>query len=388
MINFDYQNGTRLVFGKGVETGIGELTKEYGTKVLLHYGSGSIKKYGLYDTIIASLNEAGVSFVELGGVIANPSLELVQEGIKRCKEEGVDLILAVGGGSVIDSAKAIALGVYYDGDVWDFFVNGVTPKKALPVGTVLTIPAAGSESSIATVVTNYEQKLKRGFRHNLIRPVFAVMNPEITYTLPAHQTAVGAIDMIGHVIERYFTNTPHVELTDRLCESVMRTVIDHAPVVLDDPTNYASRAEIMLAGALAHNGWLGVGREEDWASHIMEYEITQVSGIAHAHGLAILYPAWMRYVYKQDVDRFARFAQVLFDIPEEDDKETMALAGIDALEAFYHALGITTRLSQVGIDESQIEAMADSCTNGGTRILGNFVKLTRDDVIAIYRSAL
>lgn len=387
MLNFTYENSTKMVFGKDVELEVGKYVKQYGKKILFHYGSSSIKRYGLYKRIVSSLQDAEVDFVELGGVIANPSLELVHEGIRLCQEHHVDFILAVGGGSVIDSAKAIALGVHYSGDVWDFFVQPVVPQKALPVGAVLTIPAAGSESSIATVVTNYKEGLKRVFRHPITRPVFAIMNPEITYTLPPYQTAIGAIDMIGHVIERYFTNTTHVDLTDRMCEGLMRTVVKLAPVVLNDPTNYDARAEIMLAGALAHNGSLGIGREEDWACHTMEYEVTQESGIAHGHGLAILYPAWMRYVYPHDVARFAMFAKHVFDV-EDDKDDVMAVKGIEALEAFYHSLGVKTSLLEAGITESMLSPMADKVTKNGSISIGFFVKLNRNDVLKIYENAL
>ena len=388
MINFEYQNHTKMIFGKKTEINVGHYVKEYGTKVLFHYGSNSIKTFGLYERIVKSLQDASIEFVELGGVIANPSLDVVREGIELCRAEDVDFILAVGGGSVIDSAKAIAVGVFYDGDVWDFFTNPPAPKKALPIGTVLTIPAAGSESSIATIITNYQAGLKRGFRHSIVRPLFAIMNPEITYTLPAYQTAVGAIDMIGHVIERYFTNTTHVDLIDRMCEGLMRTVVELAPVVLKDPTNYDARAEIMLAGALAHNGSLGIGRLEDWACHNMEYEVTQVSGIAHGHGLAILYPAWMRYVYKHDLSRFALFAHKVFDIPQTDDLEQMAMQGINSLEAFYHTLGVPTHLKDIGIDETMVHGMANKVTNDGKRTIGSFVVLNKKDVICIYEDAL
>lgn len=388
MINFTYQNPTKIVFGKHTEEQVGELTKEHGRKVLLHYGARSIKKYGLYDTIINRLEAANVEYVELGGVIANPSLELVYEGIELCKNEHVDFILAVGGGSVIDSAKAIAMGVYYPHDVWDFYVKGVIPKKALPIGTVLTIPAAGSESSIATVITNYKAGLKRACRFDILRPVFAIMNPEITMTLPPYQTASGVIDMMGHVIERYFTNTTHVDLIDRMSEGLIRTVIEQGRIVMKDPQNYDARAEIMLAGALAHNGSLGVGREEDWACHNMEYEITQVSGISHGHGLAILYPVWMRYVMKHDMKRFAMFANKVFDVPYTDVIEDMAETGIHLLEVFYHEMGMKTRLKEVGITKDQLPQMADLVSKNGTITIGNFVRLDRSDIITIYTNAL
>jgi alcohol dehydrogenase YqhD (iron-dependent ADH family) len=280
------------------------------------------------------------------------------------------------------------MGARYEGDAWDFFVQGTVPKEALPIGVVLTIAAAGSESSNATVITNYEQGLKRSCRHEILRPVFAVMNPAVTLSLPAYQSAVGAIDMIGHVIERYFTNTTHVDLIDRMSEGLIRTVIEQARIVKDDPDNVDARAEIMLAGAIAHNGSLGMGREEDWACHVMEYEITQTCGVAHGHGLAMLYPAWMRYVVDQDVTRFARFAHEVFGVPYHEDPRVTAFAGINSLEDFYHELGIDTRMSSEGITEADIEPMADSCTNQGTRILGNFVKLDKEDVIRIYQAAL
>lgn len=388
MEQFTYQNQTKLVFGQGVETQVGTLCNAYGTKVLLHYGTGSIKQNGLYDAIVQSLQDANVAYIELGGVVPNPSMMLVYEGIELCRNENIDLILAVGGGSVIDSAKAIAMGVPYDGDAWDFFVKGTVPSTALPIGTVLTIPASGSESSIATVVTNYELGLKRVCKHDVIRPVFAVLNPEVTFSLPAYQSAVGAIDIISHVIERYFTNTTHVELMDRMSEGLIRTVIHEAKVIANDPLNLDARAEIMLAGAIAHNGLLGVGRVEDWACHAMEYEITHTSGVAHGHGLATLFPAWMRYVYRHDLPRFATFANKVFDIPYQDDLDTMALDGIAALEGFYHCLGITTKMSEVGITKDDIIPMADSCTNCGTKTIGNFVTLDRDDVINIYTNAL
>jgi alcohol dehydrogenase YqhD (iron-dependent ADH family) len=387
MENFIYQNPTKIIFGKGTEQELGSQIKLFGSKVLLHYGSGSIKKNGLYQKVIEQLQEHNISFVELGGVIPNPSVDLVKEGIALCKKEHVDFVLAVGGGSVIDSAKAIAIGYYYNGDVWDFFVKGVVPKQALPIGVVLTIPAAGSESSNAIVITNYQSALKRSCRHEIVRPKFAILNPEVTYTLPAYQSAVGAIDMIGHVIERYFTNTPSVDLIDRMSEGLMKTVVKEIKQVMKNPFDYDARAQIMLASTLAHNGSLGIGKEEDWACHFMEYEVTQRTSIAHGHGLAILYPAWMRYVYEHDVKRFANFGQYVFDIPYSDNTKQMAIQAIDALKAFYHELGITTKLREIGVLEEDLLKMAISCTNNGTKILGHFVPLNKSDVLNIYKLA-
>lgn len=388
MENFTYFNQTKILFGKDTQKQVSAMTKKYGTKVLLHYGSGSIKKYGLYDQIINDLQTSQIDYIELGGVIPNPSLELVQQGISLCKQEDIDFILAVGGGSVIDSAKAIAAGVLYEGDVWDFFVKGIGPTKALPIGVVLTIPAAGSESSIATVITNYEKGLKRVFRNEVIRPVFAILNPEITFTVSPYQTAVGAIDMMAHIIERYFTNTKHVALTSALCEATMRTIVEQAPIALANPNDYAARAELMLAGMIAHNGSLGIGREEDWACHAMEYEITQQSGVAHGAGLAILIPSWMKYVYKQNVQLFATFASTVFGCDEPLPLEEQALLGIHRLEQFYQSLGITRTLRDVGISEQDIDSMANMVTKNGTITIGHFVTLHKKDVIKIYMNAL
>jgi alcohol dehydrogenase YqhD (iron-dependent ADH family) len=388
MKNFEYDNKTKIVFGKGTENQVGELTKLYGKKVLLHYGSASIKKYGLYDKVVASLQKEGVSFVELGGVVANPRLSKVYEGVELCKKENVDFILAVGGGSVIDSAKAISLGAKYDGDVWDFFSGYKKPESVLPIGVVLTIPAAGSESSTGTVITKEEGLLKRSAGDITLRPVFSILNPELTFTLPNYQTACGATDMIGHVIERYFTNEQHVELTDRLCESVIRTVLNNAPKALLNNNDYHARAEIMWSGALAHNGLVGTGREDDWASHVIEHELSAIYDIAHGAGLAIIYPAWMKYVYKHDLNRFAMFAHKVFDIKMTDDLEDMALKGIAALEQFYVSIGMPVRMTQANMDETNIELMANKATNNGGFEIGNFVKLNKDDVINIYKLAL
>jgi hypothetical protein len=389
MINFTYDNKTTMIFGKGMENSVGEYVKQYGTKVLFHYGSGSIKKFGLYDKIIYSLKKENIDFVELGGVVANPRLNLVREGVELVRKEKVDFILAVGGGSVIDSGKAIALGAGYSGDVWDFYSKGIRPKKVLPVGVVLTIPAAGSESSTATVITKEDGGLKRGYGDISLRPKFAILNPEITYTLPNYQTACGAVDMIGHVIERYFTNTKNVELTDRLCEGVIRTVMSNSHIVLQDNNDYDARAEIMWSGALAHNGLLGTGRVEDWASHNLEHELSGVYDIAHGAGLAIIYPAWMKFVYKNDVARFAMFANKIFDIEiNENDLEETALLGIQALEDYYKSLDMPTRLSDASITDEHIELMASKITLENTRSCGNFVQLSHEDIISIYKLAI
>ena len=388
MNNFVFDNKTRIIFGEGTENEVGKYVALHGKKVLFHYGRNSIKKYGLYDKVVNSLKEAGVDYVELGGVQANPRLKLVYEGVELCKKENVDFILAVGGGSVIDSAKAIALGHHYDGDVWDFFMKGIRPEKALPVGCVLTIPAAGSESSIYTVITKEEGQIKKGYGDMSLQPVFSILNPELTYTLPNYQTSCGVVDMLGHVFERYFTNTKNVELTDRLCESVMKTVVNNAPIALEDNNNYAARAEIMWAGALAHNGLVGTGRAEDWASHALEHQLSALYDIAHGAGLAIIYPAWMKYVYKHDPARFAQFANRIFDIEiNHDDLEETALKGIHALEDFYKQIQMPYRLSHIDKGEDDIEEMVEKVATFYSGV-GNFVKLQKEDIRNIYKLAL
>jgi len=389
MLNFEYDNKTKIIFGKNTEVEVGNYTKLHGKKVLLHYGRNSIKKYGLYNSVIASLKENNIEFVELGGVQANPRIALAKEGIELSKKENVDFILAVGGGSVIDSAKAIALGHYYEGDAWEhFFIQGNQPTKVLPVGVVLTLPAAGSESSVVTVMTKKDGEIKKGYHHDSLRPVFAILNPELTYTLPNYQTSCGVVDIIAHVFERYFSNTENVELTDRLCEGIMTTVIKNGPIALENNEDYASRAEIMWAGALAHNGILGTGRVEDWASHAIEHQLSAIFDLAHGAGLAIIFPAWMKYVYRHDLPRFTMFANKVFGVEvNESNLEETSLKGIEMLEEFYKSLDMPIRMSEVGINEDSIEIMASKTTQF-TQQIGNFVKLNKQDIINIYKLAL
>ncbi len=384
MENFTFQNPTRIIFGKGAECQVGKETAQYGKKVLLHYGGGSIKKSGLYQRVAASLNEAGIQFLELSGVKPNPRLSLVHDGIKLCRGEGVQLILAVGGGSVIDSAKAIAMGVPYQGDVWEIFTGKATLKEALPVGTILTIPAAGSEASTASVITNEDGWYKRGFNSELIYPKFSILNPELAFTLPQYQVACGISDIMAHVMERYFTNTPNVELMDRLCESTLKTVINNAPLVLEETNNYNAWAEIMWAGTVAHNNLLNTGRTGDWGSHDIEHELSGIYDVAHGAGLAVIFPAWMRYVYQHDLNRFAQYAVRVWNVePSFRSLERTALEGIRQLENFYHAIGLVTSLKGIGIDDCRLEEMADKCTNSGRSTVGNFVKLGKTDVLEI-----
>jgi hypothetical protein len=385
MENFTYQCQTKIIFGKGTENQTGDETKRFGKRVLFHYGTGSIKKSGLYDKVVNSLKNEGVNFIELSGVVPNPRLSLVNKGIEICRKNDIDFILAVGGGSVIDSAKAIAIGVYYKGDVWDFFSKGIPIQKALPVGVVLTLPASGSEASTATVITNENEHRKLAALSNLLRPKFAIMNPELTFTLSKFQTSCGVADMMAHVIERYFTNTPHVDLTDKLCEATLRSIIKNARLVMKNPSNYDYRAEIMWAGTIAHQGILGTGREEDWASHDIEHVLSALYDVAHGAGLAVVISAWMKYVYKHDVKRFVRFAKEVWGISSGADEE-IALKGIDHTKNFFKEICLPTTLKELGIDDKQLKEMAKQCVEQGK--VGNFVELDANNVLKIYELAL
>jgi alcohol dehydrogenase YqhD (iron-dependent ADH family) len=388
MVNFDYQNPTRIIFGKGAENDVGKYAASFGKKVLLHYGGGSIKKTGLYDKVTASLKAAGLEVRELPGVKPNPRLSLVREGIKICREENIDLILAVGGGSVIDSAKAIGTGTVYDGDVWDFYSGKAEPKASKPVAVVLTIPAAGSESSPGTVITNEDGGYKRAYNSNHSFPAFSILNPELAFTLPEYQIACGTADIFAHMIERYFTNAKNVDLTDKLLEGAMRNIIQHAPRLLDNSNDYDTWAEVMWTGTVAHNNMLDTGRIGDWASHDIEHELSGMFDLAHGAGLAIIIPGWMKYVYKHDLNRFVQFAaQVWFVEPDYNNPERTALEGIYRLEAHFKRMGMAVRLSEVDITRDSFEEMADKATSGDTKTLGNFVKLDKKAILEIFKNA-
>lgn len=387
MENFVFQSPTKIIFGKRVETEVGQEVKKYANRVLLHYGGGSIKKYGLYQKVIKSLKDAHVDVVELSGVKPNPRLSLVKQGIKICKEQDIEFILAVGGGSVIDSAKAISAGVFYDGDVWDFYTGKSQVTQALPVGVVLTIPAAGSEASKGSVITNQDGGYKRSVNCDLLRPKFAIMNPELTFTLPKHQTIYGISDIMAHIMERYFTNVESVDLTDKLCEATLRAVINNAQSVLKNPRDYNARAEIMWASTIAHNDLLSTGRVGDWASHAMQHELGGIYDVAHGAGLSVVFPAWMKYVYRNNLNRFAQFAVKVWGVePDFNDLEKVSLMGIKRTEEFFDKIGLPTRLKDLGIGEDRLEEMAEKCTQAGP--IGNFKKLYKQDVINIYKLAL
>ncbi|MCF7866464.1 iron-containing alcohol dehydrogenase [Candidatus Woesearchaeota archaeon] len=386
MENFIFQNRTKIIFGKNTEKTVGlELTNFKAKKILIHYGSERIKTTGLFDTIIKSIKEENINFVELGGVVANPRLSKVKEGIELAKKENVNFILAVGGGSVIDSAKAIAAGAKYDGDVWDFYEYKELPTKAIPIGTILTIPAAGSEASAATVITNEETKRKKAFGHPCIVPMFSILNPELTMTLPDYQTACGAADMLAHVFERYFVSAKEVDVTDNLCLAHMNSIIKKVKQVLKEPKNYEYRAELMLAGYIAHNGWLNVGRTNgDWASHMIEHELSAEYDLAHGAGLSIIFPAWMKYVYTENIEKFELFGKEVFGI--EKKGEEAALEAINKLEEFYKEIELPIKMSEAKITNPNIQTMTENAIGDGE--LGNFKILKRKDVEDIYKLSL
>lgn len=388
MENFIFNNPTKIIFGRSTHKDIGKEVKKYSNRILFHYGMGSIKKSGLYEEIMASLKNEGIEIFELGGARPNPGLKLTIEGSRICRKNNIDFVLAVGGGSVIDSAKAIALNVPYEGEsMWDFLTGKAKPVSALPIGVVLTIPAAGSESSDVTVITNEEGMIKRGYHHELIRPVFAMLDPEITFTLPDKQLSSGVADMMSHVMERYFTNTQHVDLTDRLCEATLKTVIENAPLALEDPKDYNPRAELMWTGNLAHNGLLNTGRIGDWGSHKIAHELSTFCGIPHGEAIAIIFPAWMKYVYKKDIEMFYKFAVRVFDVdPCFGTRENIALKGIERLISFFKSLNIPTSLKDIGIGEEGFKEMAGKTMLFGP--IGGYMELNKQDVLNIYKLAL
>lgn len=392
MLNFDYQNRTRIIFGKDEHKNIGKLIKPYANKVLFHFGGQNIKKSGVYEDVINSLLESQIDFVELGGVKPNPRLSLVNEGIELCRKEKVDFILAVGGGSVIDSAKAIAIGVPYSGDVWDFYCKDIEIKEAIPVSTILTIPAAGSESSTGTVITNEEKQLKLSCGCELLRPLLSIINPELYFTLPKNQIANGISDMMSHIMERYFTNTSNTDLIDGLCESTLKTIMRNGSIIINDNKNYDAWAEIALSGNIAHNGLLGLGREQDWASHKIEHELSAIYDVAHGAGLSVVTPAWMKYVYKENMPMFEQFAVNVMGVEKEcKSQEEIINEGIEKLKSFYKKLELPTSLKELNIDESNLELMAKKSTNfkdGKEVLIGGLKKLNWEDVLAIYNLAL
>ncbi len=392
MTGFTFNTPTKIVFGKQGEEQAGALCKTEGaTKVLVHFGGGSCKASGLLDRVLASLDAAGIAHVELGGVVPNPELSLVREGIALARKEGVDFVLAVGGGSVIDSAKAICFGVGTDDDVWDFYLGKAQPKTFMGLGTVLTIAAAGSEMSNSSVITNEETKTKLGLTNELSRPRFSILNPELTLTLPPYQTAVGCADILLHTMERYFTpDEPMMEVTAGIAESVLRTAMDMGRILARTPDDYDARAELMWAGCLSHNDLTGLGNPPgDWATHGIGHQLSGKYGLAHGASLSVIWGSWARYVYKENLPRFARFAQNVLDVQVMPTDRETAIAGINEMEEYFWSLELPTSMAEADIhpSDADIEDMAERATKGGSITLGSVKPLGKDDIVKIYQMA-
>lgn len=390
MNNFTFYSPTEFVFGKGTEMQTGELVRKYGaSKVLIVYGGGSVVRSGLLERVKQTLAQTGIPCLELGGVQPNPIDTKVYEGIDLCRREGVDFVLAVGGGSVIDTAKAIAAGVPYEGDFWDFYIQKATVSSALKVAVVLTIPAAGSEGSGNSVITKVSTLQKMSLRApELLRPRFSIMNPELTFTLPPYQTAAGIVDMMAHIMERYFTNTVDTEIADRLCEGTLKAIITEAPRVMADPKDYGARANIMWSGMIAHNGTCGVGNEEDWASHFMEHEISALYDVTHGAGLAVIFPAWLTWMASHHVEKVAQYAARVWDVPVSEDLKAMALEGVARLKSFFTSIGMPVNFAQLGVEHPDIELLVEHLHANKGEQVGCYVRLGRKETREIYELAL
>lgn len=388
MKNFDFQCGTKMIFGRDTELRVGEELKKHGaTRVLLVYGGSSIKRSGLYDRVVKALREAGLYFRELPGVVPNPRVYLVRRGIEICREDRIDFLLAVGGGSVIDTCKSMSFGVYYEGDVWDLISSKVKPgDRRIPVADILTLPAAGSEESDSCIVSDETIPMKTGFGSPLMRPVFSIMNPELTFTLPPFQTACGCMDMMSHAMERYFSHTRNVEMTDRVTEGILATVIHNLPIVLREPENYDARAEIMLCGTWAQNDMTGCGREQDWFNHILEHEISGFYDIAHGAGLAISTPAWMELLCEKQecLPKLAQYAARVWNVPMNfEDPADTAREGIRRLRRLIGEAGLPLSLHEAGIGTERFEEIADRITAGGKGTCGAFYRMGRADILEL-----
>lgn len=387
MLDFIYNTPTTVYFGKDKHLLVGKIISELGyNKIMLQYGKGSIKKSGLYDVIMASLAKHNISVVEMGGVEPNPKVEFVREAIKIAKKENVQMILAVGGGSVIDSSKYTALGAKSECDVWDFPMGKVQPKDALPVGCILTISAAGSEMSSSAVLTDLSVNKKKGCSTEYNRCKFAICNPELTYSVSKYQTACGIVDIMAHTMERYFTLFPDTPLTDRISESILKSVIEAGKIAIENPNDYDSRATLMWASSLSHNGLTGCGRENFLAVHQLEHAVSgEYDNVAHGAGLAVLFPAWAKYVYKYNIARFAMFARNVWGVNLDDDIKA-AEQGIEEMAKFFKSIGMPTRLSEFGIEQGKEERLADLCTNNKTRTIKNYIPLGFKEVKEIFES--
>ncbi|MFV9511854.1 iron-containing alcohol dehydrogenase [Tepidibacillus sp. LV47] len=379
MNNFVFQNPTKIFFGKDQVQNVGTETAKYGKTVLVVTGGGSVKRSGLFDRVIDLLNKEGLTIHELSGVEPNPRLSTVKKGIEICKKENVDIVLAVGGGSVLDAAKGICAGAKYDGDVWDFYAKKATIQDALPLGTVLTLAATGSEMNGNSVVTNWETKEKIGVGSPYLYPKFSILDPTYTFTVPKDQTVYGIVDIMAHVFEQYFSHTPNTPLQDQISESILRTVIEQAPIVIEKPDDYDARANILLAGTMALNGLINMGKQTDWATHAMEHEVSAIYDIPHGGGLAIIFPNWMKYVYEENIEKFKQYAIRVWGVTTEGktDQE-IAHEGIEKTREFFNSIGAPATFGDYNIGDENIELMAKKATRGGT--IGNFKKLTEDDV--------
>ena len=390
MFDFKYFTPTKVLFGKNTEEKVAELVKEFGgKKVLIHYGGGSVIRSGLMQKVTDKLDGAGIAYIKLGGAVPNPHLSLVYEGIELCKKEGIDFILAVGGGSAIDSAKAIGYGVMNEGDVWDLYDYKKQAKACLPIGVILTLAATGSEMSDSSVITKEEGLVKRGYSSDFCRPRFAILNPELTMTRPDYQTACGCTDIMMHTMERYFTNGGNMELTDSMAEALLRTVKENAKILVKDPNNYDARAEVMWAGSLSHNGLTGCGNDGgDWMTHKLEHELGGLYDVAHGAGLAALWGSWARYVYKNCLPRFKRYAiNVMGIAPDAGSDEEIALKGIEAMEDFYREIKMPTNLKELGVNatDEDLKLMAHKCAVGVNGAKGSAKLLREEDMLEIYK---
>lgn len=389
MDNFIFQSPTKFVFGRGTHREAGKYAAELGAKkALVLYGGGSVINNGVLEAVLQSLDAAGVDFVSAGGVQPNPISTFVYDAVAGAHDEGVDFVLAVGGGSVIDTAKAVAAGVLYDGDFLDFYRGKAKIEKALPVGVVLTIPAAGSEGSPNTVITDVETNVKKGAAAECLRPRFAILNPELTFTLNTYQSACGISDMMAHILERYFTKTPENAVTDRMCEGLLLAIKDVAMRVIIDREDYEAQAALMWAGMLAHNNICGVGRAQDWGSHALAHSVSAMFDAAHGAALAAIFPAWLKYALDEDVERFARFANIVWGVPQSEDKKEMALAGIAAYEDFLRSIGMPTRLAHLDVTEEAVPELVKLAYKLGNKTVGGFKLLSPEDAEAVYRLAL
>ena len=392
MFGFSYYTPTKVVFGKKAELKTAELIREFGgRKVLVHFGGGSVVRSGLLKTVTDLLDEAGIPYVTLGGVVPNPRLSLVRKGIELCRKEGVDFLLAVGGGSVIDSAKAIGYGMTNEGDVWDFYDYKRVPSACLPLGVILTIAATGSEMSDSSVITKEEGLVKRGYSSDFGRPKFAIMNPELTMTLPDYQTACGCADIMMHTMERYFTNGGNMELTDAIAEGLLRTVMANAEILVKNPSDYDARAEVMWAGSLSHNGLTGCGNDGgDWMTHKLEHELSALYDVAHGAGLTAVWGSWARYVCGSCLPRFRRFAVNVMGIEEKGTDEEIALKGIEALEDFFRRIHMPVNLRELGVaaTEEDLAGMAHKCAVGVDGAMGSARLLREEDMLAIFRASV